>query len=155
MTNVAPPAVNDADEYAGFWIRLWASIIDSLLVAVIIGPAIWAIYGPEYFDMTGLVAGPADFLLSWVFPAVGVVAFWIVKSATPGKMATRIRIVDAATGGPPSTRQCIVRYVAYFASLLPFAAGFLWVAIDARKQGWHDKLAGTVVLRRRGERTSA
>ena len=136
-------------EYAGFWVRVGATIIDTLLIMAVLVPLLVAIYGWAYFEAanTGLFAGPADFLLSWVAPAVAVVAFWIYKQATPGKMALSIRIVDATTGSPPSTGQCVGRYFAYFVSIFPLGLGLLWVAFDKRKQGWHDKLAGTVVIR--------
>jgi uncharacterized RDD family membrane protein YckC len=42
-----------------------------------------------------------------------------------------------------------LRYAGYFVALLPVGLGILWVAFDARKQGWHDKLAKTVVVRGR------
>jgi len=136
-------------EYAGFWVRVGAMIIDTLLIMVILVPLLVAIYGWAYFEAanTRLFAGPADFLLSWVAPAVAVIVFWIYRQATPGKMALSIRIVDAATGNPPSTGQCVGRYFAYFVSIFPLGLGLLWVAFDKRKQGWHDKLAGTVVIR--------
>jgi len=138
-------------EYAGFWVRVGAAIIDTLLVMLLIIPLLVAIYGWSYFDgeKTGFTAGPADFLLSWVAPAIAVIVFWMYRQATPGKMALSIRIVDATTGNPPSTRQCVGRYLAYFVSIIPLALGLIWVAFDKRKQGWHDKLAGTVVIRAR------
>ena len=136
-------------EYAGFWVRVGAMIIDTLLIMVILVPLLVAIYGWAYFEAanTRLFAGPADFLLSWVAPAVAVIVFWIYKQATPGKMALSLRILDANTGAPPSTGQCVGRYFAYFVSIFPLGLGLLWVAFDKRKQGWHDKLAGTVVIR--------
>ena len=75
-------------EYAGFWARTGATLIDTVLIMVITFPALISIYGWAYFDgeQTGLVAGPADFLISWVLPAIAVIAFWIIKQATPGKM---------------------------------------------------------------------
>ena len=57
-------------------------------------------------------------------------------------------IVDSRTGEKPSSGQMIGRYLAYYLSMLPFFLGFIWVAIDERKQGWHDKLARTVVVRK-------
>ncbi|PIP08224.1 MAG: hypothetical protein COX51_04865, partial [Syntrophobacteraceae bacterium CG23_combo_of_CG06-09_8_20_14_all_50_8] len=39
-----------------------------------------------------------------------------------------------------------LRWIGYFISALPLYIGFLWVAFDGKKQGWHDKLAGTVVI---------
>ncbi len=140
--------------YVGFWARVGATIIDSILLALVSIPLLIAIYGWSYFDPeeTEVIAGPADLLISWVFPALAVITFWIMKQATPGKMAISARIVDADTGKPPSTGQLVGRYLAYFISTLPLCLGFLWVAFDHRKQGWHDKLAGTVVIRnaRRG-----
>lgn len=94
-----------------------------------------------------LVKGPADVLITWVLPAVAVILFWIYRQATPGKMAISARIVDAKTGNPPSAGQLIGRYFGYFVSMLPLFLGLIWVAFDRRKQGWHDKLAGTVVVR--------
>jgi uncharacterized RDD family membrane protein YckC len=76
-----------------------------------------------------------------------IIVFWVYKSATPGKLATRLAIVDAKTGEKPSTGQFIGRYFAYYVSIIPFFLGFIWVGIDKRKQGFHDKLAGTVVIR--------
>lgn len=135
-------------EYAGFWIRLWASVVDAVLFWVIIIPAGLAIYGDAYFEQTGLLpVGAWDFLLGYVFPAVAVISFWVTKGATPGKMLVHARIVDATTGGRPTGAQFVGRYFAYILSILPLLLGYIWVGIDARKQGWHDKLAGTVVIR--------
>lgn len=135
--------------YAGFWVRVVASVIDTLLLALFIAPILWAGYGAAYFESDRLIQGPLDFLVSWVLPAIAVIVFWIYKSSTPGKMAFEMRIVDARTGGTPSTAQFVVRYLGYYLSTLPLLLGFLWVAWDPKKQGFHDKLAGTVVVRRK------
>ena len=133
--------------YAGFWLRLWASLIDSVLVLIIVLPILVAIYGPGYLSSTRLLMGPIDFLINYVLPAIGIILFWIYRSATPGKMAIHARIVDAATLEKSSRGQLIGRYFGYYVSLLPLGLGFLWIAWDPRKQAWHDKLAGTVVVR--------
>lgn len=135
-------------EYVGFWKRVAASIIDTILLLLVTGPILIAVYGKEYWTSDAVIQGPVDFLLSWVFPLVAVIAFWMLKQATPGKMPFSAIIVDAKTGGAPTTGQYIGRYFAYFLSAIPLGLGFIWVAFDARKQGWHDKLAGTVVVRR-------
>ena len=137
-------------EYAGFWIRLGASIADSVLIFLITAPLLWAVYGPEYFaagEDAPLFFGPAEILIEWVIPAVAVIAFWNYKNATPGKMLIGTKIVDAKTGKPPTPAQCAGRYAAYFLSAIPLGLGFVWVAFDERKQGWHDKLANTVVVK--------
>ncbi|OYU44964.1 MAG: RDD family protein [Burkholderiales bacterium PBB4] len=133
-------------EYAGFWIRVWASIIDSLLAGLVIYPVLTAVYGFAYWEGESVVQGPIDFLMSWVAPALAIVLFWIYRQATPGKMAVGARIVDATTGGKPSTQQLLIRYVGYYVAMLPFMLGFIWAAFDSRKQGWHDKMACTVAV---------
>lgn len=140
-------------EYAGFWLRTAASIVDTILVMIVTYPILIGIYGWAYFDSDRLIAGPADVLLSVVFPAIAVIWFWAARQATPGKMAISARIVDAKTGGVPSTGQLIGRYLGYFVSIVPLFLGILWVGLDRRKQGWHDKLAGTVVVRNRDPET--
>lgn len=140
---------NNADyEYVGFWARTGAALIDTIIIVAVTFPLLISIYGWAYFEATEhVIQGPADFLISWVLPALGVILFWITKQATPGKMAVRARIVDARTGANITTGQAIGRYLAYFVSAIPLMLGIIWVGIDRRKQGWHDKLAGTVVIR--------
>ena len=98
-------------EYAGFWIRVGAALIDSILVLIIILPILWVIYGKSYWLGESYVQGFWDLLLSYVLPAIAVITFWVYKSATPGKMATKLTIVDARTGGKPSTGQFVIRYI--------------------------------------------
>jgi uncharacterized RDD family membrane protein YckC len=86
-------------------------------------------------------------IVQLLLPAILIVGFWMWKATTPGKMVVSAKIVDAKTLGEPSTGQLIVRYVGYFISAFVFGLGFLWVAFDKRKQGWHDKIAGTLVVK--------
>jgi uncharacterized RDD family membrane protein YckC len=136
-------------EYIGFWPRVGASIIDTILMLLVCMPLVTWVYGADYWVAGEFIAGPADFLINWVLPAVAVLLFWIYRQATPGKMLIAAKIVDAKTGGKPSTGQLIGRYLAYYVSTIPLLLGFIWVAFDAKKQGWHDKLAGTLVVRSR------
>ena len=99
--------------------------------------------------------GPADFLINWLLPAVAIVLFWIYRQATPGKMAIKARIVDARTGAKPKPGQLMIRYLGYYVSTIPLGLGLIWVAFDPRKQGWHDKIAGTVVVRSKHSGRSA
>ena len=138
--------MNDA-QYAGFWIRLGANLIDGLLLMIVLVPLMFLIYGKDYFMSEDIVLGTADVLLNYIMPIVLIIWFWLRFQATPGKMATKLTIVDAKTGGPLSLGQAIIRYVAYIICTLPLFLGYIWIAIDKRKQGWHDKLANTVVIR--------
>ncbi|MEP7155901.1 MAG: RDD family protein [Betaproteobacteria bacterium] len=148
--------------YVGFWARLLAQIVDSILISLIMIPLIRSLYSqglldfgrmlksPIDFLMTASLqapSGPLDFLVSYVLPAVVVVAFWMTKQATPGKMLVSARVVDATTLGKISAGQAIGRYFGYIVCMISLGLGFLWVGIDARKQGWHDKLASTLVIR--------
>jgi len=146
-----PEPAHENLEYVGFWARLWATIVDTVLVMVVTTPLLGFYYGwGSLLSLTGPGAeGWFANLVTWVLPAIAVILFWRYRSATPGKIAIGARIVDARTGGVPSSAQLIGRYLAYFVSTIPFCLGFVWVGLDARKQGWHDKLAGTVVVRRK------
>jgi uncharacterized RDD family membrane protein YckC len=153
MTNLSPENV----EYAGFWIRFWASIIDSILLMMITYPILYAVYGWAGLDYGDAMktTGFVDILLTWILPVVAVIWFWVAKQATPGKMLLSLRVVDAKTGGSLSVGQSIARYLGYFVSSIPLGLGLIWVGFDSKKQGWHDKIAGTVVVRRKNAGTEA
>ena len=136
-------------EYVGFWARVAASLVDTVLLCIILYPVLTMIYGREYWTSASLIRGPADLVLQWVLPPLAIIAFWIARQATPGKMVIRAKIVDAETGAPLTRGQAIGRYLGYYVSLFGLGLGFFWVGWDKRKQGWHDKLAGTVVIRPR------
>ena len=140
-------------EYVGFWLRVWASIIDTVLIAIVTIPLLMAIYGRDQLASGVSFSGTANFFISYIVPAVAVIVFWSTKHATPGKMAIGARIVDAKTGGAPSVGQHIGRYLGYFVSIFPACLGLIWVGFDHRKQGWHDKLAGTVLVRQKNRGT--
>lgn len=130
--------------YAGFWQRALAVLIDWLLVVVISVPVIVLAFGAEYFSLDP--ARRAWDVLTWLLIGVVVVGFWRYCGATPGKLAVALKVVDARTGGRPSTGRLVLRFLCYLVSALPLYLGFLWIAVDRRKQGWHDKIAGTVVI---------
>ncbi len=135
-------------EYVGFWARVGAALIDSMLLLLIVIPLMMIFYdGTAYWEDMRLIKGSVGLLVEWILPVIAVFAFWLIKQATPGKMAVAARIVDAKTGNKPSTGQFIIRYLGYYVAMLPLFIGIIWVAFDRRKQGWHDKLAGTVVIR--------
>jgi len=132
--------------YVGFWKRFGASLIDYMIVLCITLPILMFYYGESYWTNDDLLEGPFDFFLSFVFPAVATIWFWVAKQATPGKMAIHAKIIDTKTGMAPTTGQYIGRYFGYVLSTLPLGLGYIWIAFDPKNQGWHDKLAGTVVI---------
>ena len=136
--------------YVGFWIRVWASLIDSILLLILIVPIGLYVFGANVLDASQPPSGFGNFFLSWVIPMLVVVVFWIRRQATPGKLMFHARIVDAATFGEPRPTQLVVRYLGYYVSMLFLFLGFVWVAFDRRKQGLHDKIANTLVVRPAG-----
>lgn len=141
-------------QYAGFWVRLAAQLIDGVLWLLVSLPILYLVYGDAYFGVNeppvvGVFFGVFDALMSLILPIVLVVVFWLKKGATPGKMLFGLKVLDSKTGNHLTLGQAILRYFGYFLSGLVFALGYIWAAFDKKKQGWHDKLAKTVVVRER------
>ena len=135
---------SSSPDYAGFWARAAAFLIDWLIAIVILVPVMVVVFGLREISLD-----PAEHswdLLAFVAIAVAVIGFWRYCGATPGKIALGVKIVDAATGQPPTLARLALRFAGYFVSALPLVLGFLWAAIDRRKQGWHDKIARTIVI---------
>jgi uncharacterized RDD family membrane protein YckC len=133
--------------YVGLGARLLAALIDFLAGLVVFIPfavavtfAVDAYSAEQTFNPRSL-----ETLAYFLLPGA-VILFWRYCGATPGKMAIGARIVDAKTGGAPGAGRLVVRFLAYVVSALPLYLGFLWMAWDRRKQGWHDKIAGTIVV---------
>ncbi len=61
-------------------------------------------------------------------------------------MVLHLRVVRAVDGGPISGSQAVLRYLGFFLSSFFFDLGFIWVAFEPRKRGWHDMIADTVVI---------
>ena len=131
--------------YVGFWARLAAGLLDLVAVLFVVTPVTVFVFGDGWTDARGVVG----FVVNWVPLGAAIIAFWVLKGATPGKMAISAIVVDAQTHAPIDFWQAVTRYVGYFVSTLPLFAGLAWVAFDPLKQGWHDKMARTVVIYRR------
>lgn len=159
--NQTTSETNEEVHYVGFWARFLAFLIDSIWAILLIALVVFYLLGkipledynlqdPEQL-LVFLASMSAQFSfelrMSELLLAIIFILFWIFKSATPGKMLIRCSIVDAKTYGKASGLQNIVRYLGYFVSLIPFGLGFVWIAFDSRKQGWHDKIAGTLVIK--------
>jgi len=137
-------------EYVGFWKRFVAALIDLMILLVVIVPVEWAIYRGDYFDL--LLEGKTlavDLWVQLVIPLAALLLFWRYFKATPGLLAISAKIVDAKTLAPASAGKLVVRAVALavmLALIVPLGIGLLWIGIDRKKQGFHDKIAGTVVV---------
>ena len=103
-------------------------------------------YGPGVLFATES-PGLAYDLINYGLPIIAVIIFWQYRSATPGKIMMGIYIVDEKTLGHPPFGRLVLRYFGYYVSILPLLLGFFWVAFDKRKQGFHDKIARTLVVK--------
>jgi len=126
-------------QYAGFWRRTGAMMIDSLLLGAVIS----IIFGPVYINSAFWTF---EGILKSVLTLVITVILWVKFVGTPGKLLMGCQVVDADTLAPITTKQAIIRYLGYYVSILCLMLGFLWIAWDKRKQGFHDKMANTVVI---------
>jgi uncharacterized RDD family membrane protein YckC len=113
---------------AGFWIRLLATLLDGVLVGLLVGP---------------LLRLHEWFLLVWV---VYHIVFWSWKGTTIGGIVVGLKIVRT-DGRPLNFAVALVRCLASFFSLAVLGLGFLWAGWSPDKQSWHDKIAGTLVVK--------
>lgn len=137
-------------KYAGFWLRLGASLIDIVVLLAIIAPIELAFFGRDYIALAA--AGKTLSVDLWtqiVLPLLAMILLWRYRSATPGLMLLSAKIVDAKTLAPATVGKLTLRAVVLLVMWLLFLPliGVLWIAFDRRKQGWHDKAAGTLVIR--------
>jgi uncharacterized RDD family membrane protein YckC len=133
--------------YAGFWIRAAATLIDTLLMMLCLFPIVYILMTMGLMDTDTTDRGLTENLLSFVFIPIVVMIFWRYRSATPGKMLFKLAVIDANSGGRLAVGQMLLRYLGYYIGLIPLGLGFLWVGWDKKKQGFHDKIASTMVVR--------
>lgn len=154
-------------KYAGFWIRLAASLLDTVLLALPVGIAIYFLSDGQWFDWSlyqqnilyamhgnaaaALAQQPHTDLRWEIFFELAVLAvtvmFWREwRGATPGKKIMNIAVVDAKTYNELDNQQAIIRSLGYIASTLILLMGFVIVAFRRDKRALHDLLAGTAVI---------
>ena len=163
MQYAAPQYQGPQPRYAGFWIRLVARLIDGLIVGIPFG----ILFG-VFFVIGGLVSNNTSsssqdsqnaaaaavfgggFLLLYLVVLVVQVGYWIyfwgTSGATLGMRLLHLKVVDADTGGPIGYARATVRFLMTIVNSWACYIGWIWVAFDPRKQGWHDKVANSVVL---------
>jgi uncharacterized RDD family membrane protein YckC len=121
--------------YAGFWIRVAAALIDGVVLGLIQALA----------DMVfpGRMAGSVSLVLSLAYAPVMLYQY----QATLGKMALKLKVVPEEGKKLEVSHILLREWVGKFLSVIVFFLGFIWVGFDEKKQGWHDKIARTLVVR--------
>ena len=146
-------------KFAGHGPRLVAYIIDGvissviLLLFVIAVPAAILGSGGAQTRAGRLSAGDASiFLLVFLLGAIVALGyfpfFWARSGQTPGMRLFRLYLVRDSDGGKVSAGQAILRMIGLWVSAIPIYLGFIWIFIDKRRRGWHDLIAGTVMIER-------
>jgi len=113
---------------AGFWVRMGALFIDAVLIAVLVN---WA--------------EPTGHLMLVALAGYGAL-MWKLKGTTVGGIIFQLRVVRT-DARDIEWETAIVRALSCFLSLVPAGLGFFWMAFDNNRQTWHDKIAGTIVVR--------
>jgi uncharacterized RDD family membrane protein YckC len=139
MAATTMPAVSTAEK-AGWGTRALAIILDAIGVGIIAG-AVSGILGGDL--TTRQYQG-----LSTLFQAVYFTYFWSAagKGQTLGGRALNIRVVKT-DGSYLDYFGAFLRYIGFVISCAVFLIGIIWAAFDPQKQGWHDKIAGTYVVK--------
>jgi uncharacterized RDD family membrane protein YckC len=129
------PQVLAALPRAGFWLRMGALLLDVLLIGILTSSS-------DYF--LGSFHHPSN--LHLLILAVYGACMWKLRGSTVGGIVCDLRVVRV-DGRPIEWETAIVRALACFLSLAVCGLGFIWIAFDENHQAWHDKIAGTVVVR--------
>lgn len=162
-----PPSSPEADQrweetvltpkFAGFWIRTVAYLIDGFVILIVLtvltGVGVFGyLSGSEkgavddvsslFFNTNWNILNAVVFLLYMVY----FTFFLGTRGQTPGKMICGLRVIRV-DGRPVGFGQAALRTLGYYLNQLTLGIGFLWVAVDPRKQGLHDKIAGTLEIR--------
>jgi uncharacterized RDD family membrane protein YckC len=169
----APTAAGYGAEKAGFWQRFGAALIDGIITALFIIPAVIAFAaGPteeepcrvEDGEVVIFDEGPDNAIcenpttgtvivgvLLYLAALVGAVLYYSLmegrRGQTLGKRALGIRVADIQTGQPIGVGRGVGRYFARILSGAACYLGYLWMLWDDQKQTWHDKLTSSVVVR--------
>jgi uncharacterized RDD family membrane protein YckC len=142
--------------FAGHGARLIAYIIDAIIVGVVLTVLFIVI---TVFAVGAAASGGDDaaaaaaiggfgiaFLIAIVLTIAYFPYFWWKGGATPGMRLFRLRVVRDSDGGPISGGQALLRLLGYWVNQVALYIGFAWILVDKRRRGWHDLIAGTVVI---------
>ena len=120
---------------AGFWIRFLASFIDGIILFIIGWIIAWVI---------GI--SQVGTYINWLICIAYTIGFWTWRGQTPGKMIVGIKIIKTDES-PIGFATAILRYIGYVISTIILFIGYFMIAWDSKKQGLHDKIAGTYVIK--------
>ena len=137
-------------EKGGFWVRSVAYLIDKTVLSIVCLLFFFAFRiaqesgGSPFqnFFTTLILMFCAGFIIETAY----FTYFYGYTGQTIGKMVCGLKVVSTE-GGLIGYRRAFLRWIGYSISFYIFFLGFFWIALDPDKQGWHDKIAGTFVIK--------
>jgi uncharacterized RDD family membrane protein YckC len=150
---VVTPGPAPGLRYAGFWIRFVSYLIDVVPISIVASLlSIPTGAGFHCATVNGVyTCDGGTGSLGWWIGLLVLGTYWVLTwsllGASLGQKALGMSVVDATNGQAIDIGKAVLRYVGFVISLVPLALGLIWAGFDPRKQGWHDKIAGTYVVR--------
>jgi len=142
--------ISSVEHYAGFWRRFVASLIDTVFFSIVLLVIHALFFGDSSMQITmedGVLNVQSDQGFTEQIIMILITLFmWVKFLGTPGKLVLGCHVIDAKTQQHVKPLQALIRYLSYFVSMIPLGLGFFWIAWDKKKQGFHDKIAGTIVV---------
>lgn len=145
---------------AGFWRRLPAFLIDTILLQILKVIILFPLKANLGIDETSFASIEdiiQDFESFVIYGFFSIIVYVIISGfyftlfygstgQSIGKKIMGLKVVSAA-GGAMTYKKAFIRYIGYLISEIPLFLGFIWIAFDKDKQGWHDKIAKTYVVK--------
>jgi uncharacterized RDD family membrane protein YckC len=132
---------------AGFGVRVLAYLVDGFILSFF-GGAFPYLVLPNYYSSTGQqVTNVTSGSVAVSFIYFVIFWSWLGGGRTLGMRLLKLRVVREQNMAPPGIVDAVVRWIGLWFSFVLCFAGVIWVAFDSRHQGWHDKIARTLVVR--------
>ena len=161
------PKIKEVNPYADMYVRALAACVDVFFLMLIYFD-FFAWMDQRYFPNTGplfredfraavdanersalMVEWVSQSIVQLFFFGLAIVGCQIAFQTTPGKWLIGIKIVRQGTHEPISGWRYVLRYLAYIPACVPLMLGMIWIGFNKQRRGWHDYIAGTVVLNMR------
>lgn len=168
-----PPKPHEGPYYADIYPRALAAAIDLSLLFLflsdlfhLVTERIFSRLDPAITGRMQNISGNAELLAVLLSP--GFLSLWLLNAAfqllvmgsllvvsqtlwgwTPGKWLMGLKVVRAESLEPIMPWRHALRYVAYIPAILPLMIGIFWISFNKQRRGWHDYIAGTVVINTR------
>ena len=141
-------------DLAGVGQRLASYLVDAVVLSIIYIALIF-LFGVQ-IEEEAIAGGDFSTAFSAVYIlmaaiAIGYYTYFFGNGQTPGMKLVEIKLIRVDGVEPVGYKKGFFRWVGMEISGMIFLLGYLWILIDKNKQGWHDKIAGTVVIRDRGK----